>query len=99
MRRAGLRLALSVAVVVSTVGSHASAQIYPGKPIRMLFGSTPGSGAGDQSARLLAQNGYPNRTPVVGANVVFPAELGLERGQLVRPSVRPGFFGRVYATD
>src|SRR5689334_633592 len=50
------------AVEASGERSHA----YPIKPIRMLFGSTAGSGAGDQSARLLAQK----MADILGQNVI-----------------------------
>jgi len=56
MRRAALRVVASVVALVSgSSGGVVHAQAYPSKPIRMLFGSTAGSGAGDTSARLLAQ--------------------------------------------
>jgi len=72
VRRAGLRVALSVAVLVSVVSVEAAAQAYPTKPIRMLFGSTPGSGAGDQSARLLAQK----MAEILGQNVIVDNRPG-----------------------
>src|SRR3954447_17392354 len=51
---------------------HAHAQVYPGKPIRMLFGSTAGSGAGDTSARLLAQK----MGEILGTNVIVDNRPG-----------------------
>jgi tripartite-type tricarboxylate transporter receptor subunit TctC len=63
---------LSVAVLASVVSGEATAQAYPTKPIRMLFGSTPGSGAGDQSARLLAQK----IAEILGQNVIVDNRPG-----------------------
>ena len=49
------RFALLVcAVMIALAAGGAAAQGYPVKPVRMLFGFSPG-GAGDVSARLLAQ--------------------------------------------
>ncbi len=45
---------LAPAALAGLWAAHAPAQTYPVKPIRMLFGYTAG-GAGDVSARLLAQ--------------------------------------------
>jgi tripartite-type tricarboxylate transporter receptor subunit TctC len=63
---------VSVAALVSVVWGYAYAQNYPTKPIRMLFGSTPGSGAGDQSARLLAQK----MAEILGQNVIVDNRPG-----------------------
>src|SRR5690349_8122836 len=72
VRKAALRVPLSVAALVSVVWGCAYAQTYPTKPIRMLFGSTAGSGAGDQSARLLAQK----MTDILGQNVIVDNRPG-----------------------
>jgi tripartite-type tricarboxylate transporter receptor subunit TctC len=54
--RAGIANAKVTLLVACSLGwaCHAAAQAYPVKPIRLLFGYTAG-GAGDVSARLLAQ--------------------------------------------
>src|SRR6476660_7395966 len=51
--------------------ANAVAQVYPAKPIRMLFGFTAG-GAGDVSARLLAQR----MSEMLGQNVVVENRPG-----------------------
>ena len=70
-----MRKAVSAIAVVASLGiavQCASAQGYPVKPIRMLFGSTAGSGAGDTSARLLAQK----MGEILGQNVVVDNRPG-----------------------
>lgn len=55
MQRAAFVTSMVVVAVTASASADAQAQAYPAKPIRMLFGSTAGSGSGDTSARLLAQ--------------------------------------------
>ena len=72
MRRGALRIALGAFALTNIVSADAWPQAYPNKPIRMLFGSTAGSGAGDQSARLLAQK----MGEILGQNVVVDNRPG-----------------------
>jgi tripartite-type tricarboxylate transporter receptor subunit TctC len=70
-----VRKAVFAVAVVASLGitsHHALGQGYPVKPIRMLFGSTAGSGAGDMSARLLAQK----MGEILGQNVVVENRPG-----------------------
>ncbi len=53
-KRSVLRMFVPVVSCVALSAGDAAAQVYPVKPIRILFGYTAG-GAGDVSARLLAQ--------------------------------------------
>ncbi|HEX2829582.1 MAG TPA: tripartite tricarboxylate transporter substrate binding protein [Burkholderiales bacterium] len=69
MRKAASILAI---IGLNGVGTWAIAQSYPVKPIRMLFGSTAGSGAGDTSARLLAQK----MGEILGQNVIVENRPG-----------------------
>jgi RHS repeat-associated protein len=50
----------------------------------------------DERAGVLVRNGYPNRNPNRDSNVRFSASEGYKPGQLIRPSDRPNFFGRVH---
>jgi RHS repeat-associated protein len=50
----------------------------------------------DERAGVLVRNGYPNRNPHRDSNVVFSSKEGYKPGQLIRPTDRPGFFGRVH---
>jgi tripartite-type tricarboxylate transporter receptor subunit TctC len=74
MRRS---ISINSQIVVATIASiilqagDIQAQAYPAKPIRMLFGYTAG-GAGDVSARILAQK----MTEILGQNVVVENRPG-----------------------
>ncbi|HEY0336730.1 MAG TPA: tripartite tricarboxylate transporter substrate-binding protein, partial [Burkholderiales bacterium] len=80
MQRTALQIALGMVVSTGIASADAyaqspstgSGQAYPIKPIRMLFGSTAGSGAGDTSARLLAQK----MGEILGQNVVVDNRPG-----------------------
>jgi len=50
----------------------------------------------DERAGVLARNGYPNRNPNRDSNVRFSSSEGYKPGQLIRPTDRPNFFGRVH---
>jgi tripartite-type tricarboxylate transporter receptor subunit TctC len=66
-----LRMFMPVVACIGLAAVNAAAQTYPSKPIRMLFGYTAG-GAGDVSARLLAQKLSEN----LGHNVVVENRPG-----------------------
>lgn len=66
-----LHLIIAIVVSLSLWVVNASAQTYPVKPIRMLFGYTAG-GAGDVSARLLAQK----LSESLGQNVIVENRPG-----------------------
>ena len=70
MHRAAFVGSIIPFVIFATADAYA--QAYPTKPIRMLFGSTAGSGAGDTSARLLAQK----MAEVLGQNVLVENRPG-----------------------
>src|SRR3990172_12003639 len=74
MRKAQLRgywLCLLAGVFAQTIASEAPAQSYPGKPIRMLVGFSPGGGT-DVTARLVAQK----LTQHLGQSVVVENRTG-----------------------
>jgi tripartite-type tricarboxylate transporter receptor subunit TctC len=69
------RVSAVALVSIASLGVCAAdvrAQNYPAKPIRMVVGSTAGSGAGDTSARLLAQR----MGEVLGQNVLVENRPG-----------------------
>ncbi|MGZ6123227.1 MAG: Bug family tripartite tricarboxylate transporter substrate binding protein [Vulcanimicrobiaceae bacterium] len=72
LRRTASPVAIAIIASLGVWSADASAQNYPVKPIRMLFGSTAGSGAGDTSARLLAQK----MGEILGQNVVVDNRPG-----------------------
>jgi tripartite-type tricarboxylate transporter receptor subunit TctC len=63
---------IAAILMLSSIWTETSAQAYPAKPIRMLFGFSAGGGAGDISARLLAQKLGEN----LGQNVVVENRVG-----------------------
>jgi hypothetical protein len=48
-------------------------------------------------ARALVDVGYTHVRPVPNTNNVFPVRAGYDVRQLLRPTVRPNFFGRVHS--
>ena len=72
MRRTALQIVAGIVALPIMWSTDATAQSYPVRPIRMLFGSTAGSGAGDMSARLLAQK----MSEILGQNVVVDNRPG-----------------------
>jgi RHS repeat-associated protein len=50
----------------------------------------------NERADVLSRSAYPSRNPSMNSNVRFSAGEGYKPGQLIRPTDRPNFFGRVY---
>jgi hypothetical protein len=67
-------------------------------PRPSLLGEFAEARTDEARARVLRRNGYGNVYPVAGCLVRFP-NGEYRPGQLVRPSLRPGFFGRVARRD
>ena len=79
----------SAVMIFLVFAANAVAQVYPAKPIRMLFGFTAG-GAGDVSARLLAQR----MSEMLGQNVVVenrPGAGGAIADEAVARSAADGY--------
>jgi tripartite-type tricarboxylate transporter receptor subunit TctC len=72
VQRTASQMVVGIVVSIGFTSVAAYAQSYPVKPIRMLFGSTAGSGSGDTSARWLAQK----MGEILGQNVVVENRPG-----------------------
>jgi RHS repeat-associated protein len=51
----------------------------------------------DERAGVLSRSAYPGRNQTRDSNVRFSPSEGYKPGQLIRPTDRPGYFGRVHS--